>query len=193
MTKYILVGGYLHKAEDGGRAFLKELVEGFEQDKPVRILNCLFAQPKDTWVDKLQENKKFFSRYLNNFEFILADQKQFVEQVKAADVIFLQGGHTKPLIKILSESGNWIKELAGKTIAGTSAGGEIMAQYYYVGKTKRIGVGFGLLPIKFIPHWHSNLNECKNVDWDQAWQELKDYREDLPICALAEGEFKIFN
>jgi len=193
MTKYILVGGYLHKAADGGKAFLEELVKGFGQDRPVRILNCLFARPQDIWEIKLEENKKLFSQYINNFELILADPEKFVEQVKASDVIFLQGGYTEQLMKILSESGDWIKEVAGKTVTGTSAGAEVIAKYYYVCSTSRIGEGFGLLPIKFISHWHSGLDEYIGFNWDKGLQELKDYQEDLPIYALREGEFKVFN
>ena len=193
MTKYILVGGYLHKAKDGGEAFFKELVAGFESDKPVKILMCLFARERSIWESKLQENKELFSKYINNFEFVLAEPENFAEQVKNSDVIFLQGGYTEPLMQLLSESGDWIKELEGKTIAGTSAGAEIIAKYYYIGKTMRAGKGFNLLPIKFMPHWRSNLEEYNNLDWDKALQELKDYQEDLPIYNLREGEFVIFN
>ena len=59
----------------------------------------------------------------------------------------------------------------------------------------RIGEGFGLLPIKFIPHWRSNsgIDDYLNFDWDEGLQDLKDYREDLPVYTLAEGEFMVFN
>ncbi|PKM91120.1 hypothetical protein CVU82_03635 [Candidatus Falkowbacteria bacterium HGW-Falkowbacteria-1] len=193
MKKYILVGGYLHKAKDGGKAFFEELIKGFDQNRPIKILNCMFARNRDGWENKLQENRDLFSKYINNFELILADPKKFVEQVKASDVVFLQGGYTEPLMKTLSESGDWIKGLEGKTIAGTSAGAEVISKYYYICSTSRTGVGFGLLPIKFIPHWHSDLDEYLNFDWDKGLQELKDYQEDLPVYTLAEGDFVVFN
>jgi len=193
MTKYILVGGYLHKAEDGGEAFFKELAADFNADKPVRILICLFARSRDVWASKLQENKKLFSKYINNFEFVLADPEKFVEQVKNSDVIFFQGGHPEPLMHLLPKSGDWIKELEGKTVAGTSAGAEVIAKYYYVCKTMRAGHGLNILPIKFMPHWRSKLAEYNNLDWDKALEDLKNYQEDLPVYNLAEGEFVVFN
>jgi peptidase E len=193
MTKYILVGGYLHKAKDGGQAFFEELVKDFKQNKTVKILNCIFARPQEEWGSKFQENKKLFSKYINDFELILADPLKFIEQIRAADVIFFQGGYPVPLMKLLAESGDWIAELKGKTVAGTSAGAEIISKYYYICKTMRTGNGFGLLPIKFIPHWYSELDEYANINWKNALQELKDYQEDLPIYTLAEGEFKVFN
>lgn len=49
MTKYILVGGYPHKATDGGKALCEELVRGFGES--VRILDCLFARPREIWEE----------------------------------------------------------------------------------------------------------------------------------------------
>jgi hypothetical protein len=43
MTKYILAGGNIHKDSDGGQAFFEELVRGFGDKRPIKILNCLFA------------------------------------------------------------------------------------------------------------------------------------------------------
>jgi len=195
MTKYILAGGYIHKAPDGGRAFFEELVRGFGDKGPVKILNCLFARDEDSWASKLEENREVFSKYIDNFELILANPEKFVEQVKAADIIFLQGGYTKPLVDKLRENGDWIKYLDGKTVAGSSAGGDAIAKYYSVLKTSRVGDGLGLLPIKFIPHWKSDYSddEVRDIDWEAELIKMKGYREDLPIYTLAEGEFKVFN
>jgi len=195
MTKYILAGGYIHKAPDGGRAFFEELVRGFEDKRPIKILNCLFAIDEGSWKMKLKENREAFSKYIGNFELILADPEKFAEQVKSADVIFLQGGYTKPLVDNLRENSDWIKYLDGKTVAGTSAGGDAIAKYYSVLKTSRVGDGLGLLPIKFIPHWKSNYSddEVRDIDWGAELNKMREYKEDLPIHTLAEGEFKVFN
>jgi len=55
--------------------------------------------------------------------------------------------------------------------------------------------GFGILPIKFLPHFKSSFGHDDPrgpIDWDKAYEELKNYKEDLPIYALEEGEFKVF-
>ncbi len=193
MTKYILIGGYLHKAKDGGKSFCEELVKDFNQDRPIKILNCLFARSEDVWQDKIKENNDFFSKYINSFELILADPANFVEQAKNCDVVYIQGGYTEPLMRKLLENTEWIKYIDGKTIAGTSAGGDAIAKYYSVLKTSRVGDGLGLLPIKFIPHWKSDYSdeEVKDINWDEELNKLKEYKEDLPIYTLAEGEFKV--
>lgn len=189
-TKYILVGGYLHKASDEGRAFCEELVKGFNFDRPVKILDCLFADTEERWEVKFKEDKERFKKYIKNFNFELADPKKFIEQVKASDVIFLRGGETERLINVLNKRGDWIKELDGKVLAGTSAGGDVISKYSYNLDTNKIIDCLGLLPVKFIPHWCSDYN-APNIDWDKALQELKNYKENLPIYTLKEGEFVV--
>ena len=193
MTKYILVGGYLHKAKDGGKAFCKELVKGIDK-KPVKILDCMFARPKNSWKEKMKEDNILFSKYIKDFELELALTEKFLEQIKKSDVIFLRGGQTRPLLDIFNKNPNLVKELNNKVVAGTSAGGDVIAKYYGVGKTGRVnGVGLGLLPVKFIPHWKSDIKEYLNANWNGIFEGLKNYKEDLPIYVLAEGEFKVFN
>lgn len=192
MTKYILVGGYLHKAKDGGKAFCEELVKGIN-NKPVKILNCMFARSRDSWDKKIKENDALFSKYIKDFELELALPDKFTEQVKRSDVIFLQGGYTSQLLELLNKDNGWIKELDGKVLAGTSAGAEVIAKYYYVLSTPRLGDGLGLLPVKLVPHWKSDYfdDSVQNIDWEKVLKELKDYKEELPIYTLVEGEFKV--
>ena len=62
MKKFILVGGYPHKAIDGGRALCEELVEGFSE--PIKLLDCFFARPQEDWEKAFQQDKEFFTRNL---------------------------------------------------------------------------------------------------------------------------------
>lgn len=193
MTKYILAGGFIYKALDGGKAFVEELVKDIT-DKPVKVLDCLFAQPKEVWQEKFEGDKEYFSKFISDFELELADEEKFVQQVQNSDVIYLRGGHTQQLFKLLTKNIDWINYLDGKTLAGTSAGGEVIAQHYHVLKSGRTGDGLGLLQIKFIPHWKSDFSDeytDKVIDWDKTIEELKNYKEDLEILTLKEGEFKV--
>lgn len=194
MIKYILVGGYVHKALDEGKAFCEELIKGIDK-KPVKILDCMFARKKEDWQESIDRDNIFFSKFIKGFELELADPDKFAEQVKNSDVIYLRGGHTSPLIELLSKDIGWIKELQGKVLVGTSAGGDAIAKYYCVIKTSRVGDGLGLLPIKFIPHWNSDYSdeEVNNINWAEELKKLKSYKEDLPIYTLGEGEFTIIN
>ncbi len=192
MTKYILAGGRVHVAPDNGKAFINELIKGFSH-KPVKILVCLFAVPKEQWQEKFNGDQEYFSKFISDFELELADENIFTKQVKRSDVIFLRGGHTRPLMDLLTKNIDWLQELNGKVFAGTSAGAEAISKYYFVTKTNRNGEGLGLLPIKFIPHWKSTYfdDEPQNIDWDKLYSDFKNYKEDLELIVLKEGEFKV--
>jgi len=194
MIKYILAGGYVHKTPDEGKDFCEELIKGIDK-KPVKILDCMFARKKEDWQENMDRDNIFFSKFIKDFELELADPDKFTKQVKNSDVIYLRGGYTSPLMELLSKDKNWIKELEGKVIAGTSAGGDAISKYYCVLKTHRVGDGLGLLPIKFIPHWNSDYSdeEVKDIDWSLELKKLKEYKEELPIYTLGEGEFMVIN
>lgn len=191
MTKFILVGGYPYKADDGGKAMCTEMVAGFIE--PVRVLICLFARNLEEWPEQLEKNKDFFERNLPGvkLEFVLADEVSFVEQLKGADVLYLAGGDTTELKKRLEKVPEWIKHLSGKTVMGSSAGAEILARYAYDVELFKCTNCLGLAPVKIIVHFESE-KYAPPVGWKAALEELKNYKEDLPIAALREGEYKVF-
>jgi len=125
-------------------------------------------------------------------EFELADPENFTEQVKWADAIYIRGGSAEDyVLDLFRKNSNWIKELDGKTLAGSSAGADIISKYYYDLDNLKFNEGLGLLPIKVLVHYQSDYN-APNIDWDKSYEELKNYKEDLPITTLKEGEYKIF-
>ncbi len=190
MTKYILVGGYIHKAPDGGKAFCQEIVKDFTH-MPIKILDCMFARSRDIWEDKIKEDQDFLSKFISDFELELADPDRFTEQVENSDVIFFQGGVPYQLMSDLSKNEGWEKKLTDKVVAGTSGGADTLCRYYGVGKTSNIGEGLNLLSIKFIPHWKSDYGQGLKIDWDNLLKNLQNHKEDLEILTLQEGEFKV--
>lgn len=191
MKKFILIGGYPHKAIDGGKALCEEMIKGFSG--PIRILDCLFARPLENWEKAYQQDKEFFPKNLPNskLDIELAQPSVFLDQLEKTDVLYFRGGNTGVLMKALSQFPNWSEKLDGITIAGSSAGMDMLAQYCFNLDTLQLEDGLGLLPIKTIPHWKSDYN-APNIDWDDAKQSLSQYKEDLPIVTLGEGEFKVF-
>ncbi len=193
MTKVILIWWHIRKAQDGGKLFCNELIRGIDK-KPIKILDCMFASPMDSWEEDIKKSHNFFSKYIKNFDLILAHPSKFTEQVKNSDIIILRWGYVSLLLDLLNKDISWIKELNGKVLVGTSAGADLIAKHYYVLKTLRTGDGLGLLPIKFIPHWKAKLFDGieQNIDFDKALKDLKEYKEDLPIITLKEWEFMVF-
>ena len=189
-TKYILVGGHPWKAHDGGRGFCAETVKGFSE--PIKILECMFARPKEVWEKLLSEDKHFFATHLpgKRIEFQVADERSFIEQIEWAHILYLKGGTTEQLVRALARSDRWRRGLNGKTIAGSSAGANAIAKYYYSLDGLALRNGLGLLPVKVLVHYRSDYN-APNVNWDKALNELKNYKEDLSVLTLAEGQFDV--
>lgn len=190
MTKYILVGGYPRKAPDGGKALAEEMVKGFED--PIRLLICYFARPRIQWEINSIEDKMFFGGHLGGrkVEYQMAQVETFLDQLRWANVLYIRGGKTTMLFEKLAQCPGWEKKLEGKTITGSSAGAMAIAKYDYNLDTLKLENGLGLVPVKVLVHYRSNYN-APNVGWDNAEEELKNYKEDLPLIALREGEFVV--
>ena len=190
VNRYILIGGYPWKAKDGGKGFAKEMVKDFAE--PVKLLVCAFARPRKLWDQLFEEDKVFFSRFLPSTKIVfqLAQPDTFTKQLGWADAIYVKGGDNSQLKKLLNKSKGWRQLLKGKTLAGSSAGANIFAKYYYSPTELKLGQGFGLLPIKVLVHYKSDYN-APHVKWDEAYKQLKSYKEDLPLITLKEGQFKI--
>lgn len=197
MTKYILVGGYPYKAADGGKAFYEELVAGFNE--PAKVLICEFARSED-WNELYEGDVNLMKELLpgKKLEFKLASEVGFAEEAKWANAIFLKGGSTDKLKDALTQGldvqiETWKKLLDGKTLAGTSAGANVMSEYYYHLSQGNIEPGLGLLPIKVLVHYQSDY-KGPGFDWDEAHQKLKQAEGDKwPIFLLREGDFRVLS
>ena len=186
--KFILVGGYPHKAEDDGKAFCESLVRDFSE--PVKVLVCLFARPKENWEQAFLQDKNFFAVNISSkkVEIKLATQENFIEELKWCDSIYFRGGDID-LVHIMSKFPGWENYLEGKVVAGSSMGAYMLSKYYFDITSNTIKTGTGITNTKVIVHWKSELPEYKNTRWEEGLNELKNYKNDLPIYKLVEGEF----
>lgn len=191
MITCFLIGGYIYKSADGGKVFCDKLFST-ASSRPVKILDCLFGNEEGSWKKKYQNHKQFFLNNSSEFELELATIKNFIEQLKKSDVLFLQGGNPQLILSLLDASGDWIKELKGKVLIASSGGVDAIATYYGVGKTMNIGEGRGLLPIKFIPHWKSEYYSLEEeIDWENLKEKLQSYKENIELVVLGDTEFLI--
>ena len=188
MTKFVLHGGYPVKLHDRGRAFFAELIRDFSEPK---VIECLFARPERDWEEAFAKDKDFVAQHFagQKVDFRLAQAGTFPEQLQWADVMYFRGGNTALLLERMNDVGNWRGMLGGKTIAGSSAGAHMLAKYYYGLHSLKVEEGLGLVAAKVIAHYKSDFN-APHIDWGTACEELKNYKEDLPILTLAEGQFE---
>jgi len=193
MTKYILNSGGIRNNIEGGKKFFAEAVKDLGNNP--KILICLFAYPREHWEKKIEEIKhnNLYSEEVNP-SFSLAIPDIFEEQIKDNDIIYIYGGDDHLLQY-------WLKKFdipniwKDKVIITNSAGSNAMVKYFWTCDWRKCMDGLGILPIKFIPHYQSSFGSDDPrgpINWEQAYKELKGYKEDLPIYALKEGEFVVF-
>ena len=156
------------------------MTKGFEKPK---ILLVFFAGEPERYPDMLKEAKEFFKLSIPEKEAVLevATMDKFNKQVQEADIINVTGGSTLWLVREIQKIPDFMKTIQGRVYAGSSAGMNVLAKYYYSDTYDSVNPGAGFLPIKTFPHWIQ--------DRQNKLDELKNTGEDLPVYKLSEGEF----
>lgn len=196
MTRYILSSGGLVNNIPGAKKFVAEIVKGLG-DNP-KILFCFFAQPREVWEEKFPEYEKGFTEWCPEGvqpEFELALPDIFIEQIEACDALYIHGGDDRLLQSYMNDF-NIPTVWNGKIVATNSASTQLLSQSYWTCDWRECRDGFGILPIKSIPHYKSDYGSKDlrgPIDWQKAYNQLKEYGDTaLPVYALKEGEFETF-
>lgn len=190
MTKYVLNSGGMKRVGDNGKAFFEELLKGTSYNK---ILLCLFAQKRGHWEPKLEEFEVYFKELFDyKIELELAFPKTLEKQLKDHEVIYIHGGDDA-MLKYWMQGYDLAKLFDNKKVGTNSASSDMLSKYYWTCDWRELQEGFGILPIKFLPHYRSeygNEDPRGPIDWEGAYEDLRNYKDkNLPIHALEEGEF----
>ena len=196
MTKYVLNSGGIKNEPQLKKQFHQELIKGLG-DTP-KFLLCNFAQGREYWEAKFQGYSDATAEDMPdgvNPSFTLAVPGDFAKQCGEADVIYFHGGDDH-LLKYWMGQFDMPVLFKDKVVATNSASSDMLATHYWTCDWRQCGDGFGILPIKFIPHYQSAFGADDPrgaIDWEKAKQELSDYGDkSLKIYALKEGEFEVF-
>jgi|GEM_PF-1063977 len=171
MTRYILHGGRTGIPNQNNKAFYQEWVKDFKSDFTPNILLVYFSRAIEEWEKLKNQDWERLEKHTNGrlFKITVADMDKnvFIEQVKAADVIYARGGENLDnLIAVLESVKNeLLPALNNKIFAGSSAG--VMALSHFTrSDTTDWEEGLGLLPINSFVHyseaWKDNLDKFRN-------------------------------
>lgn len=195
MTKYVLNSGGFTWQAALKKQYHQELVKGLGASP--KFVLCNFAQGREFWDAKFQGYCDSIVEDMPEGvapSFELAIPVTFAEQCKDADVIYFHGGDDH-LLQYWMRKFNLGEIFKDKVVATNSASSDMLATHHWTSDWRSCADGFGILPIKFIPHYQSGLdgNDPRGpIDWQKAYEELAAYGDQkLPIHALKEGEFII--
>jgi len=193
-TSYVLGGGFMKKAPDGGQAFFRAIIG---DRKTANVLICCFAMSPDQWQKSYDDDRNNILSANDglSLSFQNANLDDFLSQVVWADVIVFRGGSAKDLIDNIKKVQGWQNNISGKTVVGSSAGAYMLASSYVVtDKTPQLTSGLGLLPIVIATHYRSTFIHDGDVDKSQVfWNKVDDlmntHANGRDVITLKEGEF----
>ncbi|MBP9821505.1 MAG: Type 1 glutamine amidotransferase-like domain-containing protein [Candidatus Pacebacteria bacterium] len=181
-TKFILYGGFNpEQVVIDNSDFSKEVLRDAPEN--AKVLVVPFAKEADRVLPTFERVRSELntSKSQNNIIIEMANEENFIQQLRSADVVYFQGGATFKLLEALKKYPNLDQSLKGKTIAGDSAGGNVLCSYFYSPRTDEVLEGLGIVPVKMIPHYKE---EYKN--------KFDLIGSDLETVLLPEYTYKVF-
>lgn len=196
MTKYVVNSGNVSGYPDKAKKFFAEVIKDLGSEP--KILLCFFAVGREYWEGKFVEKPEvllsFFPSSIHP-KFFLAMPEIFEKQCFKSDVIYIQGGDDH-LVQYWLRQFDLPRIWDGKVVATSSASSHALSKHFWTCDWRKCNEGMGILPIKFLAHYKSNYgsNDPRGpINWESAYKELKDCGDQrLPIYALEEGDFKVF-
>jgi len=196
MTKYVLNSGNANRHPKLRREFHQELISGLGHGP--KFLICSFAQIRENWNFKFESYTEAITEDMPSDvepSFELAMPDTFKDQCTNTDIVYCNGGDDT-LLKYWMSQFDLAEIFKGKVVGTSSASSSMLAKGYWTCDWRQCANGFGILPIKFIPHYGSDFgnNDPRGpINWQRAHDELKSYGDpSLPIYTLKEGESAVF-
>lgn len=191
MTKYILHGGYTSTDNELNHTFYEEITRDVP-DKAT-ILLCYFASQEEDNSNRFKEDRGRLNErsHAKDFTFLLANEKDFIEQLKQANALYIRGGSTPKLLRVLKKYTDFKENVDGKTIAGSSAGAYAIGRFSPFHDDEsggKVREGLGLLPLRVVCHYESPDLPPN----PQAFSSLKNMPQELDLVLLRDFEWKVF-
>lgn len=187
-TKVILHGGFTRVQNDLNTTFFKEMLADTPDD--ITILLVYFASEKFDNTDKMHWATAGFVKNAckKQLIFVEATKEHFLEQVEMADIVYIHGGNTDKLLETLQKYPSFTTLLAGKTVAGSSAGAYALAAFGSTSDRGEVREGFGVVPIRVVCHFESETLPPN----PESVEKLKNTAPELDLILLKDYESKVF-
>jgi peptidase E len=184
MATFILHGGYTSAPVQSNRDFFHKITKDLSDGASVLV--CYFAREQKEYDRLFAEDQRNLIDNARGKEInvVLASVEHFVDQLSQAGALYMRGGSTQKLLSVLKRYPAFSKLIAGKVVAGSSAGAYVLAKYFYSQDERAVGRGLGLLPIGVIAHFDNNQEEL---------DQLKQAAKGLEVVTIPDSEFKVFS
>ncbi len=190
MTMYILAGG----GDSSYPEYMTQLsrVVHAEVARP-KILSCGFSSEDSQAEEKFLKRKELFEEKFGGIaEFVMAKKDGFIEQVRAADVVYFHGGSTRSLVDAMQAYPAIEREFIGKIVIGSSAGANYLSSCGFSPSISAVGQSGGIVDIAVVVHYGSSgfNGMAFNIDyWQHAAEAVRNASGKREVLLLPEGTF----
>ncbi|HRH24106.1 MAG TPA: Type 1 glutamine amidotransferase-like domain-containing protein [Candidatus Paceibacterota bacterium] len=192
MTTCILHGGYTREDNELNAAFYRDFAAAIPDGSTILYVYFATRVGKESGdADRFVEHQRFVAAGApeKNFTSVFAEKDSFVEQARAADAIFINGGVPENLMAVLHLVPDIKGLFEGKIIAGSSSGAFALSKYYYsIDTTPGVYEGFGIAPVRVLCHYMSETDEYIG---DEGIEALKAYPDTFELVVLKDCEHKV--
>lgn len=181
-TKFILHGGFNPEQRDENNTdFYVEVLKNAPENS--KILLVPFAKDVERIPSSIAKVTSEFNKnkWQKNIVIEIANEKDLIQQVKSANIIYFFGGISSKLLEVLKKYPDLKTYLKGKTIVGESAGANVWGNFFYSPQADSVFEGLGVLPLKIIPHYKKEYEGKLGKD-----------RAELEEVLLPEYTYKVF-
>jgi peptidase E len=186
-TKFILHGGMLSRGGPDNESFFKEFTKDLKDGDNVLWIGFARKEGEER-ENTFTRDTGWIEQYSNkNLQYVNATLEALQTQIEKADAVFVTGGSSEILIKVMKEFPNFTSWIEGKIYAGSSAGACLTSTIYYHCSHNKVSDGLGLLPIRVMVHYgNPDFNST-----EESLIELKKHRDELEMVILPECEWVV--
>lgn len=185
-TKFVLHGGFAKGIKQQNNAFFQEILKDTPEE--AKILLVYFAEEEEKIPLRIKQDTEEFetNRGSKKIKLRVASEKTFKTDCAWADAIYLHGGKTQRIKERLSLYSDIRDIFSGKTIAGDSAGVNVLSKLCFTKNTNTLVQGLGVLPLKTMCHYTENeTRSFGDIEPKAETLLLRDYEikviyQDLP-------------
>ncbi len=189
MTKFILHGGFTRVENEINDAFYAECMKDTREKVMVLLVYFAAREQNDAIESELHHRVQFAkANPQKEIHYIVATKEGFMDEVRQADVVFINGGSTNKLLSVLRTYENLEESLLGKTVAGSSAGAYALSSFGTSHDDAVIREGLGFVKIRVVCHFES-LKLPPNQD---AVDLLIASNTELPLVYLKDFTWQVF-
>lgn len=189
MTRYILHGGFTRKENDLNRSFFREFVKHIPDGGTALMVFFASREEDPTSTFKELSERVRAEAGSKKLNFVLASREGFLDEMRDADAVYINGGSTNKLLAILRTYPDLAPLMQDKTVAGSSAGAYALVRYGTSHSEESVREGLGLLPLRVVCHY-----ESPELPPSQASLEaLKSMAQNLELVLLKDCEWKTVN